>query len=86
MTKVIILRQEPKEEKKLKPIEFVKFLSGRLIIEDQPIDGDTASSWENVELICKSYTTKYDLMFVYDDDDRDSGILYLGHFNDGVVE
>lgn len=84
MTKVIILGQEPKEEKKLKPIEFVKFLSRKLSLEDQPTYG--AKDWDNVELICKRYTTKYDLMFVYDDNDRENGILYLGHFNDGVVE
>jgi len=39
-------------------------------------------------LICKNYNKSsedpYDLMYVYDDE-RNMGIIYLGHFNDGIV-
>jgi hypothetical protein len=80
MTKVIILGQEP-EKKELKPIEFKLKLDSN--------HGFTASfgsqkKWENIELICKNYSTQYDLMFAFDFN-RQHGVLYLGHFNDGIV-
>jgi len=80
MTKVIILGQEP-ENKELKPIEFVKCLYSDLEFSS---DCSPPKVWRNIELICKNYATKFDLMFAYDED-RSNGILYLGHFNDGVV-
>lgn len=79
MTKVTILGKSQGEEPK-KKIEFIKYLS---------IGGDLCSAsfdpshFKNIELICAGYG-QYDLMFAYDCD-RNSGCLYLGHFNDGVV-
>ena len=80
MTKVIILGQEP-EKKELKPIEFKLKLDSN--------HGFTScfgspKKWENIELICKNYSTQYDLMFAFDSN-RQYGMLYLGHFNDGVA-
>ncbi len=80
MTKVIILGQEP-EKKELKPIEFVKYLDYHLEFSS---GCSSPKKRENIELICKNYATKFDLMFAYDED-RSGGILYLGHFNDGIV-
>jgi len=82
-TKVIILGQEPKEEKKLKPIEFVKHLSFDLICFEDPCNDPC--DFENIELICENYDKGVDLMFAYNED-RNYGFLYAGHFNDGVVE
>ena len=82
MTKVIILGQEP-EKKELKPIEFVKVLSYDDKFKFTTVY-ITTERWENIELICKNYQNTYDLMFAYDDN-RHEGILFLGHFNDGVV-
>lgn len=82
MTKVIILGQEPKEEKKLKPIEFVKSLTSMLNIQNS---FSSPKGYNHVELISRKYNSEYDLMFAYDED-RNKGNLYLGHFNDGVVE
>ena len=41
-----------------------------------------------IDLICKNYLLGYDLMFAYNyADNRSVGcVLYIGHFNDGVVE
>jgi hypothetical protein len=80
MTKVIILGEQP-EKKELKPIEFVKYLDS-----DSAFDYKCAEpkQWKNIELISKNYFDKYDLMFAYDEN-RSGGILYLGHFNDGIV-
>jgi hypothetical protein len=44
-------------------------------------------SYNFIELICRDYTTDSDLMFAYNDpNDRSAGRLYIGNFNDGVVE
>ena len=80
MTNVIIIGEQP-EKKELKPIEFKLKLDSH--------HGFTScfgspKKWGNIELICKNYSTQYDLMFAYDDY-RQHGILYLGHFNDGIV-
>ena len=82
MTKVIILGQEPKEEKKLKPIQFVKFLSSALNFQ---YSTGLPKNFDHIELIRRNYNHEYDLMYVYNED-RNEGTLYLGHFNDGVVE
>ena len=83
MTKVIILGQEPKEEKKLKPIEFVKAIPDTGKLQNPNYK---PSEFENIELICKNYYHEdFDLMFAYDLE-RSRGCLYLGHFNDGVTE
>lgn len=80
MTKVTILGQEPKEVKKLKPIEFTENLTLAKEIDKNCL---APNRWENIELICAGGT--FDIMFAYNED-RNGGCLYLGHFNDGVVE
>lgn len=80
MTKVIILGEQAEQKTELKKIEFVKMLSVNVSIEKSE---SKPSSWQNIELICKNYGD-YDLMYAYDND-RNDGVLYLGHFNDGVV-
>jgi hypothetical protein len=83
MTKVIILGQEP-EQKKPKRIEFVE-----LIDHSKQFIGPryTPKDFKNIELVAKNWDIAeiLDLMFAYDDD-RNNGFLFLGHFNDGVVE
>jgi|LakMenEpi03Aug12_release.lakeMendotaPanAssembly.Ray.scaffolds.fasta_scaffold02274_20 hypothetical protein len=73
------------EEKKLKPIEFIKFLSSDVSLGDDPSPPQT---WKHVDLIVKDYTTDgLDIMLAYDDDKyKHYGALYLGHYNDGIKE
>ena len=81
-TKVTILGQEKEEAKKvLKPIEFCKSLTNSGGIEKA---STPASRYKNIELIRRNLGG-FDLMFAYGTE-RDSGALYLGHFNDGVVD
>jgi hypothetical protein len=80
MTKVIILGEQP-EKKELKPIQFKLKLDSN---HGFTSNFGSPKQWENIELICKNYSTQYDLMFAYDEY-RQHGILYLGHFNDGIV-
>lgn len=91
-TKIIVLGQEEKQQTK-KPIEFVKLISSNCKIDD--IDLTCASHkpsfYKNIELICLDYTNNcdnYDLMFAYNDDrySKTYSVLFLGRFNDGVVE
>ena len=86
-TKVIVMGSSV-ENKPVKSIEFVRSLS---CTDSNSIDSvqDTdnlPSDYRYVELICCGYHEGYDLMFAYNNpDDRASGILYIGYFNDGVV-
>lgn len=85
MTKVTILGQEPKEEKK-KPIEFVGYLmtnptSGintNILQQDQP------NCWDEIVVIQGKLPYKYDIFLCT----KKSGehVMMLGYFNDGVVE
>jgi hypothetical protein len=80
-TKCIVLGQ-PESEKKGKPIEFVKFMCMSTFVSSNT----PPSKYDNIELICKGYNNQnQDLIYAYDSD-RNDGILYLGHWNDGYVE
>jgi hypothetical protein len=82
MTNVIILGEQP-AGKDLKPIEFVHCLNNDKGMNDSV---RTPQSYKNIELICTGYTNEgFDLMFAYNYN-RSEGVLYLGNFNDGVVE
>jgi len=88
MTKCIVLGATPKDVKK-KPIELLKIVDS--ISENGEIQinqfRNDVSIWDNVELVCrKKGNYSLDIIFAYDDHNRDMGRLYLGHWNDGVVE
>jgi len=81
MTKVSVFGKEAEEEKKKKPIEFVKYLIDEEILKSI----FTPSNYENVVLLEENYTCSgLDLMWAYDNIPN-NGILHLGHWNDGVV-
>jgi hypothetical protein len=81
MTKVIILGEQP-EKKELKPIEFLGYLDAFFKFNS---NCSKPNVWKNIVLIRKGYSIEgLDLMYAYDDDKKE-GLLYLGHFNDGVV-
>ena len=84
MTKVIILG-EPAEKKEGKKIEFVHRIrteisgAGRTDVRHSP------SEYEHIEVIRrKPHSLLFDVFLAYDDD-RSKGVLYLGHFNGGIV-
>lgn len=83
MTKVTtlteLLQEETKQEKK--PIEFVKFLN-----EFGKIDKATCfpKDYLTVSLIQSKYTNEFDLILAWNNISYPT--LYLGHWNDGVVE
>lgn len=78
-TKVTILGEAEAVKPELKKIEFVRYLSGDIV----KTDPCKPSQWKNIELI-KRGSGNLDTMFAFDDS-REDGLIYLGHFNDGVV-
>lgn len=84
MTKVIVLGAPTEEVKVKKPIEFTKSLSadGKWSYNSAGKPAD----FNYIELISLNYGNNFDLMFAYyNPEQRDGGVLFLGHFNDGVV-
>ena len=82
MTKVIILGQEPEKNGK-GAIQFVKFLVNDLTFYEASSAPDT---YKVIEVVCAKYADGFDLFFAYSGDRTKTGVLYLGHYNDGIVE
>jgi len=81
-TKVIVIRQD-KDPASLVKIEFKRLLCTGLIMER---DSTNPANYNFIELIALDYVDGYDLMFAYDDASRrNEGLLFVGHFNDGIV-
>lgn len=81
MTKITVFGQEGKKEDK-KEIELC-YVFDTL---DNEIRRDSIhpSHHDNVVLLGKAYGKDCELIMVWDDDD-DYKLIYLGHWNDGVV-
>lgn len=83
-TEVIIIGENAKK-KALKPITFEYYVSvgsGATPTATEP------KEFKCIELIARKYSSGsevLDLMFAYNEN-RDCGMLYLGQFNDGIVE
>lgn len=97
MTKIIKIGDTPRVAPPLKPIKFSHCLSLCSLCEPMAtVSGVPVTIHENtvksrdykyVELICTDYLPGIDIMFAYDDpSQRSRGVLFLGKFNDGVVE
>lgn len=91
-TKIIILGSEENKQTK-RPIEFVKILtsSGIISYADSSSETHKPSFYENIELISRDYTNNsenFDLIFAYRKDRNEKlySVLFLGYFNDGIVE
>jgi hypothetical protein len=86
--KTIIIGENGELQPK-KPMRFLKAVltDGQLsdAQADKPID------FNYIELIARNYGTfagqPFDLIFCYDDpNERHNGVLFLGNWNDGVIE
>jgi hypothetical protein len=84
MTKVRDLtRPIEGEEKKLKPIEFVKFITDKGEWYQPDYE---PKKWDFIDLICRNWrNTRLDLMLAQDAE-KCASVIVLGHFNDGVTE
>ncbi len=85
--KIIIVGEREQQSKK--PMQFLKGLSVGGQISDIHVEKPTDYSY--IELIARNYGTfgnkSFDLIFCYNDPNkRESGVLFLGNWNDGVIE
>ena len=86
MTNLIVLGQKNQPVKN--PIVFYSLIN---IMGSDDVDVEPSVSqpcaWNNIELVCKDYSSNLDLLFAYNNPDRRSdGVLIIGKWNDGVVE
>jgi hypothetical protein len=83
MSTQVIVIGKPEKGKAKTAIEFRSFLNTSLKIDDATY---SPSHYKYIELICKNYALGFDLMFAYNDPNyRSCGELYIGYFNDGVI-
>lgn len=82
-TKVTILGEHPQETKKLKPIEAIKYysLTSEKLENSQNEKFYKLSDYESISVIKTDFYNDIDCVIV-----TDSGQVFLGKFNDGVVE
>ena len=80
-TKCIVLDESSESTEKI-PIKFKKFLESTS--EKFELSYCEPSAYRVIELICRNYgNAEMDLMYAYFS--RTNGILYLGHWNNGIV-
>ena len=87
-SKIIIVGEKGELEPK-KPIQFLRGLLSDGQISD--VHTDAPEDFNFIELIARNYGTfgnkSFDLFFCYDNpNERNLGVLYLGNWNDGVIE
>ena len=83
MTEIRDLTQHKEKAKEKKPIEFVFQVTD--IIENAPeisLPGTLPRSWDHIDRIAHLHGC--DIFHAWDDDESE-GVIFIGHFNDGVV-
>lgn len=82
MTKIIIHGVEPKEEKKLKPIEFVRHTSDLGNHSNSPVF--TPNEFKEINVFKRTGDDGLDLFVCYSHEGFRS--ICFGNLNDGVIE
>jgi hypothetical protein len=87
MTKCIEIKTDcsTKNSNEKTPIEFKKSLDCNYEV----FETDTEpNDFKFVELVCKNYSRGLDLMLAFDDSNNqgNGGVLYIGHWNDGIKQ
>ena len=92
-TTTIVLGDTTKSNK-YKHIKFIKcitidYLSDAFANEGPSDAYKVPKDYNYIELICKDYSesgNSKDIMFAYDNaDERSSGVLYIGYWNEGTI-
>jgi hypothetical protein len=93
-TQINIISNHRQDKVKKIPIEF-KYVLNKVKPDHSEIlrsatkefGINSPKEYNFIDLICKNYLSGCDLMFAYNlADKRELGVLYIGYFNDGVVE
>ena len=83
-TRVSVFGQQPTETKELKKIEFVKSLNNDGEIKEV-LEVQKVNSWDNIQLLRRSEGDFYDIIMAWDNNDAHTPVIFLGHWNDGIV-
>ena len=87
-TKVLVLKEEYSDStlamKFPKYIEFIQYLDSNLVITDKNMTAKPCD-YDYIELITLDYSDKYSLMYAYDVGERADGTLFIGKWNEGIV-
>lgn len=87
MTKVTILGEDGKPVEKKKPIEFLYWFRNSRTTPTLETDCVKPTDWKNVLVLSKGDNFSNDSAIFWGYDDKiEDGTLYLGNYNDGVVE
>jgi len=82
-TKLSVFGQEFIKTKKLKKIDFVKYISAEGVV--MSVDkSQLPQNWDNVQLFAKSDFGYFDTILAWDDD-YETKTTFLGYWNDGIV-
>jgi hypothetical protein len=77
---------KPKEKKS---IELVRYIDANINRPFADVATDTSSVptyWDNLRLVIKGDRDEFDVIAVWDDGSSTSPALYLGYWNDGIIE
>lgn len=83
-TKCIDLTREVKSQPPPNPIIFIRSLNIEYDYSICACACPVPNSWGNIELV-QRLNNGVDVMFAYDDNHRNVGVFYLGHWNDGFT-
>ena len=84
----IVLGETNSVKKVKKPIEFLVFVDTSEVMTKTKrckVAKNKPNEFFNIELVSSADCVGLDIMFAYNQN-RNYGYLYLGHWNDGVVE
>ena len=75
---------DPLRRRKAVPIQFTECLN---IAKNFKPNSQNPSDFKYIELVSRRYAQDFDIMFDYNRPNfRQSGVLFLGHWNDGIVK
>jgi hypothetical protein len=86
MTQTIVIGagSETKHAKKIEFSYYLRYPSPQKNSVEAVLS--SPEQYQYLELICRDYNGGFDLIFAYNNPNRrKDGILYIGHWNDGVV-
>jgi len=84
------VNEEPiREPQKKKPIEIVRYIDPSKLRHLDKVAQITilnAASWDNLRLVIKGKNDEFDVIAAWDNFDSCGISLYLGYWNDGIIE
>ena len=92
MVQIIKLGKNAVSNKAMKPIEALHFIneaarnSDQILLDIRPSDVNKLKQWDNIMLLNKGDSGDLDTFIGWDNATPLRSYVYLGHWNDGVLE